>query len=283
MWQHDKTEILDHEKIDCETRLKNQLIEKIMYVTAFTGLIAFIIAQIRMLHLGWHHRDLLQAVATGLILFLAFSRTLNIQHKVPFLIAALTLAAIGGIGTLGMLSGMVFIFPISVVIMAIFYPPKATIIFILCALLFYGAIAFGFCSGALELPEKPLMTNPRHWGVYIACAVFFFLIATVAIYNYRKITRQLIHQISDQRDDLNEAFKHVKTLSGLLPICASCKKIRDDSGYWDQLENYILNHSDAKFSHAICPICMKKLYPEFADDVNEQVEKELHRKDDSSE
>jgi len=63
--------------------------------------------------------------------------------------------------------------------------------------------------------------------------------------------------------DLTEALAKVKTLSGLLPICASCKKIRDDKGYWKQIEEYIRDHSEAEFSHSICPECAKKLYPEF--------------------
>jgi PAS domain S-box-containing protein len=62
---------------------------------------------------------------------------------------------------------------------------------------------------------------------------------------------------------LQEAIKKVKTLSGFLPICASCKKIRDDHGYWRQIECYIRDHSDAEFSHSICPECSRKLYPEF--------------------
>lgn len=61
---------------------------------------------------------------------------------------------------------------------------------------------------------------------------------------------------------LQHALGEVKTLSGLLPICASCKKIRDDSGYWNQIESYINKHSEAKFSHSICPECAKKLHPD---------------------
>jgi hypothetical protein len=60
------------------------------------------------------------------------------------------------------------------------------------------------------------------------------------------------------KDSLNE----IKLLSGMLPICASCKKIRDDNGYWKQIETYISEHSEAQFSHSICPDCMEKLYPE---------------------
>ena len=62
--------------------------------------------------------------------------------------------------------------------------------------------------------------------------------------------------------ELQAALEEVKQLSGLLPICANCKKIRDDEGYWQRIEGYIENHSEAHFTHSICPECKKKLYPE---------------------
>jgi PAS domain S-box-containing protein len=65
--------------------------------------------------------------------------------------------------------------------------------------------------------------------------------------------------------DLQDALASVKSLSGLLPICASCKKIRDDKGYWSQVEHYISQHSQATFTHGICPDCIKKLYPNLAE------------------
>lgn len=74
-------------------------------------------------------------------------------------------------------------------------------------------------------------------------------------------------------DSLQEALDRVNVLSGLLPICASCKKIRDDKGYWNQIETYIRDHSEAEFSHGICPDCAKKLYPEFYDRVEEVIAK----------
>ena len=55
-------------------------------------------------------------------------------------------------------------------------------------------------------------------------------------------------------------LSEIKTLQGIIPICANCKKIRNDTGYWDQVENYISEHSEAEFSHSICPDCAKKLY-----------------------
>jgi DNA-binding NtrC family response regulator len=67
--------------------------------------------------------------------------------------------------------------------------------------------------------------------------------------------------------DLQEALHKVKTLSGLLPICAACKKIRDDSGYWHQVEEYIAQHADVEFSHGLCPECVQRYY---ADQVKEE-------------
>ena len=63
--------------------------------------------------------------------------------------------------------------------------------------------------------------------------------------------------------ELQDAFQNIKTLQGLIPICASCKKIRDDKGYWNQIEAYISEHSSAEFSHGICPDCARRIYPEY--------------------
>jgi two-component system cell cycle sensor histidine kinase/response regulator CckA len=64
-------------------------------------------------------------------------------------------------------------------------------------------------------------------------------------------------------DELTQALVKIKTLKGLLPICAACKKIRDDRGYWQKVEFYIMQHTHAEFTHGICPDCAKQLYPEY--------------------
>jgi hypothetical protein len=75
-----------------------------------------------------------------------------------------------------------------------------------------------------------------------------------------------IKQIKLAREELisklQNALDEVKKLSGMLPICSSCKKIRDDEGYWQQIEVYIRDHSEADFTHGICNGCVKELYPE---------------------
>ena len=67
-------------------------------------------------------------------------------------------------------------------------------------------------------------------------------------------------ELQNRVQELERAHKEIKVLSGLIPICAKCKKIRDDRGYWNQIENYISEHSEAVFSHALCPECIEELY-----------------------
>jgi len=63
--------------------------------------------------------------------------------------------------------------------------------------------------------------------------------------------------------ELQDSITAVKILRGLLPICASCKKVRDDKGYWNQIEQYITEHSEAVFSHGLCPDCAERIYPDY--------------------
>jgi len=72
--------------------------------------------------------------------------------------------------------------------------------------------------------------------------------------------------------ELEQALAQVKTLQGILPICAHCHKIRGDQDYWQKLESYISEHSDAQFSHGLCPDCLREFYPKFCDDGEQPLE-----------
>jgi PAS domain S-box-containing protein len=97
---------------------------------------------------------------------------------------------------------------------------------------------------------------------------------TVSVLSYRgkRVACGIIRDIAERKraekereqliNELQEALANIKTLSGLIPICAQCKKIRDDKGYWQQVEVYVREHSEAKFSHGLCPECTKLLFPE---------------------
>jgi GAF domain-containing protein len=72
-----------------------------------------------------------------------------------------------------------------------------------------------------------------------------------------------LDSLEKKNQELERTISEVKTLRGLLPICASCKKVRDDKGYWNQIDKYLETHSEVEFSHGLCPDCAKKLYPGF--------------------
>ena len=111
--------------------------------------------------------------------------------------------------------------------------------------------------------------------------VIIFILWVVALSLYYEITRAntekaLIRDIKERHQkeeellvinqNLQEAIDHIKKLRGLLPICAACKNIRNDKGYWEQIEVYIGDRSEAEFSHGICPDCARRLYPDLYKD-----------------
>jgi len=93
-----------------------------------------------------------------------------------------------------------------------------------------------------------------------------------AIYRGKKLIFCICRDISDRKkaekereeliDRLEASLAEIKTLRGILPLCTFCKKIRDDKGYWEQVDMYIKKHSEADISHSICPECLKKYYPD---------------------
>ena len=91
-----------------------------------------------------------------------------------------------------------------------------------------------------------------------AAGVFFSinLLRNIQIINYKK------EELARSNRQLSLALEQVRQLNQLLPICSNCKKIRNDSGYWEQIETYIADNSEAVFTHSLCPDCAKKLYPE---------------------
>jgi len=118
-------------------------------------------------------------------------------------------------------------------------------------------IIFLTCLNDPDVLARAIDTNPYGYLVkpYDNAALKSAIEITLIKHNADKEKERLIAKLED-------ALLQVKRLSGLLPICASCKRIRDEGGGWQQIENYIAVHSEADFSHGICPECAHRLYPE---------------------
>lgn len=115
--------------------------------------------------------------------------------------------------------------------------------------------------GILEIDD---LKFPEHRDRYLNLTLSMVNVCGLAIENAKRyqLIREIENKLRKEKEKLEKALSEVKTLSGLVPICSHCKKIRDDKGYWNQIEVYIQEHSDAKFSHGICQECVKKHYPD---------------------
>ncbi len=115
------------------------------------------------------------------------------------------------------------------------------------------------------VPMAPYLSTVRTRIIELALGhgLLWFIGLSGIVIGTRRIHRN-VQEREQLLEELKTALADVKKLSGLLPICASCKKIRDDKGYWTQIETYIQNHSEAEFTHGLCEDCIQRLYPERA-------------------
>lgn len=129
--------------------------------------------------------------------------------------------------------------------------------------IFRGAFEIYYDITARKQQLDKLLSRYSALVFIIALGLLLSIIVILFIEN-RTISKR--RQVEMEREELivelKDAVTKIKTLGGSLPICSSCKKIRDDKGYWKQIESYIRDHSEAEFTHSICPKCAKNLYPE---------------------
>lgn len=126
--------------------------------------------------------------------------------------------------------------------------------------LFAPLVLDGKTVGIMGLANKPQDFDDNDRKL----ATGFGELAAIALRNSRQVDAR--NRLKAEREktiaELQKALNEVRTLSGFIPICANCKNVRDDEGYWKRIEHYVQDHSEADFSHSICPDCAKKLYPD---------------------
>lgn len=113
------------------------------------------------------------------------------------------------------------------------------------------ALLAAFAAGAMDYIRKPV--NPAELVARVSSAL--------ALKKERDTRKAREQELLMRTQELEQALREVKVLHGLIPICAKCKRVRTDNGDWQYLEEYIQTHSEAEFSHGICQVCMKEVYP----------------------
>jgi len=250
--------------------LRDRVVNIMLGMWSVLAVVLLGIMQVRAARIGWCCRDAMQVV---LILSMAvitlFRNRLSVGVRASALIFSSVVLGVVGMYTLAMFAGGVFLFPLAALTMALFFRIRVVVAFSLFYTLILAGIGSGYVSGRILMRQPPdlFLTNISHWVVYLICIFAVCLIISVAVLSYRYANQRLMDDLRSNRDQLmrsNEqlqaALAEVRQLSGLLPICASCKKIRDADGLWNPVEEYIRNNSCAEFSHALCPECLDKYY-----------------------
>ncbi len=135
-------------------------------------------------------------------------------------------------------------------------------------LLILGWCTVGYLhAGKYDMLENFYRFSRAHedWEVDEWVAVVHVLALAFGIFAFRRWmeNRRIKKELTRKNNELEKTMSEIKTLQGIIPICASCKKIRNDKGYWSQVEEYLHEHTDAAFTHGLCPECRDKSYAEY--------------------
>jgi diguanylate cyclase len=141
-----------------------------------------------------------------------------------------------------------------------------------------GAVSISLV-GLKVLPQSFITENGMHIGIALAFLLFSFALTQRVRQAEADYRDRLESVVAERTQELKAALANVKTLKGLIPICCNCKKVRDDQGYWNQIEMYIADNSEADLTHGICPDCFEKLYGQDLQALRERAAKRSKGRD----
>lgn len=230
-----------------------------------------------------HIIHIIISVLIGLVFFTRDRlRSRQLAHITLFIFSVLSL---GAFWRYGIVSAGFFLAAAGIFVAGATFGLRGGVVCAGLNLVMITVFAFLWLTGRLVFPidVREYIMLPSVWILlmvsFIITTAIYFLSATSVIRELRELIAAVESQkgelerrseeLSQNNRELQAALDKVEVLSGLLPICARCKKIRDDSGYWKQVEEYFEEHSRAEFTHSICPDCLREMYPEIADRLNE--------------
>lgn len=189
---------------------------------------------------------------------------LSFDVKVGILLILFYIVGIAGLLFFGLVSAGAWWLILCALIAKIFYPFWTGMLHAaICLLLIIGA-GIAYSTGMLTLDHdlQALATSGSTWATLIFGCVFISLSIFAAVTTYQRAVVSLLRDMAQNQQKIDEKTEEINRLKGMLPICAQCKKIRDDKGFWETVESYIEKNSKATFSHCLCPDCGKTFYGE---------------------
>ncbi|MBU2547271.1 MAG: hypothetical protein KKB20_02570 [Proteobacteria bacterium] len=264
--------------------IRRRFLESVSLVLAILVLIGLPISLSRIPRTGLHPNHIAHSIA-GVLFLIAFyfRKRLKDQWLTFWNILILSVLSLAAFLQYGLVSAGFFFASAAIFVSTVSLGLRGGLI----SISGYGVITFiiGYLwiSGHLVFPVDvaEYILQPTVWlalGVAFLITMAIFIVSASGFFNgltelvdtidnqKRKIEERTA-ELTRTNEELEAALKNIKTLTGLLPICSNCKKIRDDQGYWQQLEQFVQEHSQALFTHGLCPDCVSELYPEIADHV----------------
>ena len=238
-------------------------INKIFRLLGYIVIPILLINLSRYFIVGWLFSFNIYIIGSIFILLISFNaKKFPYFFKISFLIFLFLIFAISQGINFGMVGFMAEFLLLTVFISVIFLHRKiAVLIFVLSGLVCAGC-AFLCINGVLPMVpdfEEQINTIPS-WSSFLVTFIFMASIIILIAGDIGNLLAEKISELEKKNVELKNANEEVTILQGILPICSMCKKVRDDQGYWYQVESYIENHSEARFSHSLCEVCSEKLY-----------------------
>lgn len=245
--------------------IQDELINKVLLVLGIVVIPIIGISLLRIFTMGWQFFFIIHILCIPVVIvFAIYRKSISTKIKVAYLILILSIISIFGFINLALSGSGIPFMMLSILIAVTFLRKKTALWFYFLSVVIVSIIGLLFLKGIIE-PEINIATYHSHITSWIASLATFSIVIGLIIFLVGNIGQLLNDKLSDLKrtnDELQQAIEEIQTLQGILPICSYCKKIRDDKGYWNQLEAYLHTHSGAKFSHSICPDCMKKQFAE---------------------
>lgn len=243
--------------------LQEKILNKLLVILGIITIPYLTFSILRNFDIGWQAMFYVHiAVAPTVILCAKYRKSLKYTFKIVYLISVMFILALASTFYLGLSGFLVEYLMLAVFIAVIFKGKKGGIVtYIMGAITILG-------SGLLKVYEFiPPLPQAGSYSTYLSSwlvtiAGFTFVTALVIL-----VAGEIGHLLADKFVELRSANEEIDSLQKLLPICAKCKKIRDDKGFWNQVETYFHTHTDVKFTHGLCNECIDTLNREHEEEL----------------
>jgi hypothetical protein len=261
---------------------RRQLLRAVFLDRVWLGLLVIALTAVpmsvsRIFFTGWRtvyaiHLFFLVAVVAGWLL----RHRLSFLSRVVIVIAFMNLAAIAGVTTFGLLGSAWWWMFNAALLLSMLYSIRAGLIHAAVAVVVLCGTGLAFINGWLTLnfDANVYMGQYPAWLTLLLGPVQLTVFIFWAISAYQEATLGLLREVDKRREQretlilqLKQALDEIQTLRGFIPICAHCKKIRHDEGFWENVEAFIRRHTHAELTHALCPSCGVELYGELWHDA----------------